>query len=272
MRLAALFLVWLVLGRLSAEPAPFAFYRLPVDGCDFLFSSAYEPAVGKDRASFLSAMRRLNTILEDRALDRRCRIIFTVNRLEMQTYLEEVLRLSAADADRAVRLGSYRRDTTYIALVGQADLPWSSAFFLTEYARQAILSRPGTDPGAAYFVEGLAVVLAWTALYPEKPQTLESYYGPLFDARRPRSLGSLFHRADFDRQVADHGIHVLAQSALSVYYLGRRSGDFSKLIHVLKSFEKEKNFSGALKRATGLTLEQYEEELYHRYYPLFHRS
>lgn len=270
MRLAALFFALLGPAALAAEPAPFAFYRLPVDGCDFLFSSAYEPVVRRDRAAFLAAMRRLDTILEDRALEKRCQIIFTVNRLEMQTYLEEVLRLPASRAERAVGEGSFRKDTTYIALVGQADLNWSSAFFLTEYARQALMARQGVH--AAWFVEGLAIVLAWTSLYPDKPQMLESYYGPLFDNRRPRTLSSLFTRADFDRQLEDHGVHVLAQSALSVYYLGRRVGNFSRPLYVLKNFEKEKNFSSALERATGISLEQYEKELYYRYYPLFNRS
>ncbi len=267
-------------------------YNIQLDGCRLRFSPDLSSRAREMKTALNQGLRRLATLVGSPGIPDGCVFWLVTDEEEMHAVLTEAVGISATkDRDRLeqiIHMGIYQ-DERQVVLRSPAETPldWQLRLLFSRYAGMLI---DATTPYArshrvGWLYAGLMAYLGWqVAAEIENPlitdadtlrrlyeSQLENYYRGYFDADRARELRDLGEDDSYRRAVLLGPAQVQAQSVLTYLYLTQKAGPLVG-VRLLRIYEEDTIFATAFRRATGMELTLFENEMRDRVYPLYRRT
>lgn len=281
----------------SFGPAPLRaqsvkMYNIQLEGCRLRFSPDLADRARQMKRMINQGLRRLASMLESPGIPEGCVFWLVTDEEQMAAVLSEAIGIDPVRQRDLLEQTIYRgfyHDEQNVVLRSPPDTPldWHLRLLFSRYAGMLI---DAMTPGArahrvGWLYAGFTGYLAWQVtaeidnplegdankLRREFEARLESYYRQYFDPDRAPSLRALGEEEGWRRAVRLSPAQVQAQSVLTYLYLGLRTDPLVG-VRILRIYESDQIFSSAFRRATGLDLDRFEEELRTRYYPLYRRK
>ena len=264
-------------------------YNIQLDGCRLRFSPDLSGRAREMKAAINSGLRRLAGILESPGIPDGCVFWLVTDEEEMHAVLTEAIGIHPVRQrdrlEQTIYMGFYQ-DERHVVLRSPATTPldWHLRLLFSRYAGMLLDSMtPGSNERrVGWLYAGLTGYLAWqvTSEYKNPGMTdgkdnkrlferrLEQYYRQYFNPDRAPSLQALGEEEGWRKAVRLSPAQVQAQSILTYLYLSLKTDPLVG-VRLLRIYEEDRIFGTAFKRATGMDLVDFEEEVRTRFYPLY---